>query len=392
MRYAIVSDIHANLPAWSAVLNDIAREGVDGICCLGDVVGYGPRPGAVLASVRQHCENVVLGNHDAVIAGMLQASDFNRLAREAIEWTRERLGEEGREYFANVPLTLRGDGILLTHGDAAQPAKFRYVTKPEHARASFKASKRDVLFFGHTHQPGVLTASGSRGTINKLPARDMMLRPGVRYMINPGSVGDPRCSSDLRASYCIYDSKTLQLRFRRVEFDVDEYRRDFAASGLVHKPFFLRILDAESMREGEREGVVADHREKVDAHIADDRGARLQVGGAPVYANWDHSRALALAEAAKRNRPRSNAGVLWSIVLLLATCASVLLFWPGDGAMPRVENSPAPVISSGDADPVDSARSVRVTPVSTASAVKIGSDLELIMADEGWENPNGIEN
>ncbi len=385
MRYAIVSDIHSNRPAWAAVLDDIAREGVDAICCLGDIVGYGPRPGAVLASVRNHCENVVLGNHDAAVTGKLQPQAFNRVAREAIEWTRERLDDEARRYFESVPLSLRGDGMLLVHGEAAQPAKFRYVTKPEQARASFRASKRDVLFFGHTHEPGVFAAGGSRGTINKLPPHDMALKPGGRYMINPGSVGDPRCARDLRASYCLFDSRSLQLRFRRVEFDADEYRRDFEASGLRHKPFFLRVLDAESVREEERAGVVSDHREGVDAGIEDDGSGRLHIGGAPVFAGWDRSQALSVAESARRHRRRSRAGVLW-LLLILAAGVIAATNWTADRATARSTSAEG---SAGDAERIQHTGARRVTPASASpSAMRLGSDLEKIMADEGWEDPS----
>ncbi|MGI9239714.1 MAG: metallophosphoesterase family protein, partial [Verrucomicrobiales bacterium] len=219
MRFAIFSDIHANLQAWEAVLADIQTQGADTLVCLGDVVGYGPMPGPVLESVYQHTDNFVLGNHDAVVGGRIGAATFNEHARYVIEWTAGQLGEEGAAFFAQVPLTLRGESLFFTHGDAARPGHFDYVVKAEDARPSFQACKDQVIFFGHTHEPGVFACANNKGIIDKLPGSDVVLKKGRRYMINPGSVGDPRSASDLRACYCLYDDTTRRVWFRKVEFD-----------------------------------------------------------------------------------------------------------------------------------------------------------------------------
>ena len=110
MRYAIVSDIHANMQAWKAVLQDIACSDIDRIICLGDIVGYGPRPAEVLQSVHARADHLVLGNHDAVIAGKLSAELFNSRARERVKWTAEHLSPKAVEVLGSVPLTLTGDG------------------------------------------------------------------------------------------------------------------------------------------------------------------------------------------------------------------------------------------------------------------------------------------
>ncbi len=395
MRYAIVSDIHANRPAWQAVLDDIAREGVDTICCLGDIVGYGPRPRAVLDSVLEHCENVVMGNHDAVIAGALSSDTFNFAAREAIEWTRERLGPEWREVFARLPLTLYGDGMMLTHAEPSDPGKFRYITKPEQARAALKAAKREVVFFGHTHESGVFTCGKSGKTVNKLPAADLVLEQGRRYLINPGSVGDPRCRSDLRASYCLYDSKTREVRFRRVEFDVEAYRRDFEASGLRHKPYFLRVIDEESIREGQAGPVVEDHRGSIEvAAIAPDR--RIHFGGAPLAPAVPAPPQYRLQVAASahreaiRARRQSKRG-------LLATAAAVLLAGIGIGCLlPLGEGSTEAVAEpEGGGERKGERREAGAAPAGTrfvsapnGNPVRRGGDLQRIMAEDGWEDPS----
>jgi len=266
MRFAIFSDIHANLQAWEAVLADIQTQGVDTLVCLGDVVGYGPMPGPVLESVYQHTDNFVLGNHDAVVGGRIGAATFNQHARYVIEWTAAQLGEEGAAFFAQVPLTLRGENLFFTHGDAARPGHFDYVVKAEDARSSFQACKDGVIFFGHTHDPCVFACANNKGIIDKLPGSDVVLSKGRRYMINPGSVGDPRCASDLRGSYCLYDDTTRRVSFRKVEFDTEAYRLDLQASGLEMMPYFLRVIDAGSRRpeEDDELAIVQDHREEVE--------------------------------------------------------------------------------------------------------------------------------
>ncbi|MFT4547842.1 MAG: putative phosphodiesterase, partial [Verrucomicrobiales bacterium] len=266
MRFAIFSDIHANLQAWEAVLADIRSQAVDTLVCLGDVVGYGPMPGPVLESVYQHTDNFVLGNHDAVVGGRIDAGTFNQHARYVIQWTADQLGDEGAAFFAQVPLTLRGEKMLFTHGDAARPGHFDYVVKAEDSRPSFQACKDEVIFFGHTHDPCVFACANNRGIIDKLPGEDLVLSKGRRYMVNPGSVGDPRSANDLRGSYCIYDDTTRRLTFRKVEFDAEAYRADLKASGLEMLPYFLRVIDAGSRRPEEEDelAVVADHREAVE--------------------------------------------------------------------------------------------------------------------------------
>ena len=149
------------------------------------------------------------------------------------------MGDEGAAFFAQVPLTLRGEKMLFTHGDAARPGHFDYVVKAEDARPSFQSCKDQVIFFGHTHDPCVFACANNKGIIDKLPGTDLVLNAGRRYMINPGSVGDPRSASDLRGAYCIYDDVTRRLSFRRIEFDIEAYRADLEASGLEMMPYFF---------------------------------------------------------------------------------------------------------------------------------------------------------
>ena len=127
MRYAIFSDIHANLVAWDQVLEDIRAQVPDVLVCLGDVVGYGPKPQEVLSGVRAVTDNFIMGNHDAAAAGVLDYSCFSDHARHAIEWTAEALSEEAIEFLAAVPLAIADHDILFVHGEIREPGRFHYI-------------------------------------------------------------------------------------------------------------------------------------------------------------------------------------------------------------------------------------------------------------------------
>jgi predicted phosphodiesterase len=245
MRYAIVSDIHANWQAWQAVIRDIRSIGVDCIICLGDVVGYGPQPAKVTREVRENCENFVLGNHDAVVAGFLDPAIFNKGARQVIEWTTEQLDDEAREFYASQPMILESERFICAHAEVARPQRFGYIVRPEDARESFEASDRDLAFVGHTHKPGVFTLDPDSGTISLDPGPEKFeLREDRRYIVNVGSVGDPR-DGDLRAAYCLYDDKLETVSIRRISFDIRAYADDLEAAKLPMKPRFLFHLLAE---------------------------------------------------------------------------------------------------------------------------------------------------
>jgi diadenosine tetraphosphatase ApaH/serine/threonine PP2A family protein phosphatase len=230
MRYAILSDLHANLRAWNAVSLDLASAGAERIVCLGDVVGYGPCPAEVMESVYTRVHHFVLGNHDAVLCGKMDPGSFHESARQSLAWTRNRLPEAARRIPALWPLTLRGPGFRCAHGEFSAPALFRYVLDPDDARASWSAVADPLLFVGHSHCPGLFVL-GPSGTPHGLPPQDFELEPGKRYLVNVGSVGQPR-DGDPRASYCLYDSTLRTVTWRRIPFDLDGYRDDLERAGL----------------------------------------------------------------------------------------------------------------------------------------------------------------
>jgi competence ComEA-like helix-hairpin-helix protein len=250
MRIAFVSDIHANLQAWRAVHADIAAQEADRIICLGDIVGYGPSPAEVLTEVYSEVNHFVLGNHDAVVAGSLQAKGFNPYARELIRLTCEKLGGRARQFFRGVPLTIRNRSFACSHGSPAGPQRFGYVFKRAQAEAAWARSSHRLHFIGHTHRP-VLYELSSQGRYRKIRPHSgaFDLEPDARYIVNCGSVGLSR-DGDFRASYVVYDSSNDSLHWHRVAYDLEAFvaqvRGTYSNAELVE--FLLGRVRAERRR------------------------------------------------------------------------------------------------------------------------------------------------
>lgn len=242
MRYAIFSDIHGNLPAWKQVLADIRDLKADVLICLGDVVGYGPKPQEVLDEIRSVTDHFVLGNHDAAAAGLIDPSIFNDHAHSVVLWTRENLTKESLEFLSNVPLQLDAENILFVHAEITNPSRFGYIEESENAKENFSACDHFVTFIGHTHHPLIFEQQPD-GQVKQLPDTDRELDPKCRYIVNVGSAGEPRNPDDIRARYVIYDTDSQKVFFRRIDFDADIYRKDLETTTLTHAPYFLQVLD-----------------------------------------------------------------------------------------------------------------------------------------------------
>lgn len=251
MLYAIVSDLHANLIAWNAVLADLSAMKAGKIICLGDVVGYGPDPAEVLESVYRHVDAFVMGNHDAVVAGKMDAECFNDHARQMVEWSAGRIAASGRAFLGRQPLVLEAPGFVCVHGSLDEPAAFNYILSEEEALATFRTTGKPLVFAGHSHQPGIAVL-GSSGVAHLLPPQDFALEAGKRYIVNVGSVGDPR-DADPRASYCLYDDASGIVSFRRVAFDYAALAARVRAAGLREDEIPLLRRDPVPKREPVRE-------------------------------------------------------------------------------------------------------------------------------------------
>jgi predicted phosphodiesterase len=229
MRCAILADIHANLSAFEAVLQDIEeRGGVQEIWCLGDIVGYGPDPSACIALLRQQPHICIAGNHDWAAIGKLEISEFNPYAADACRWTGVQLNTGDVEYLEGLSLTLTRDDFTLVHGSPREPI-WEYVTSALSARDNFRCFDTRYCLIGHSHVPAVFEETDAACEREEMPA---ILRLGVnRLIINPGSVGQPR-DGDPRAAYAIYDREANIINHYRIPYDIEETQKRMAATGL----------------------------------------------------------------------------------------------------------------------------------------------------------------
>jgi diadenosine tetraphosphatase ApaH/serine/threonine PP2A family protein phosphatase len=233
VRYAILSDIHGNLEALRAVLAD-AGPLSDAVLCLGDVVGYGADPGPCLETIAQRAVTMVGGNHEHAVVGRLDLAWFNRHARVAAEWTAQHLDSDHRRYLGDLPLTAEVADATLVHASPARPEAWDYLVEAEDGLEAFAAFTGRLCFVGHSHRQAVWSL-GSWGPAFASGTADVELEAGRRYIVNVGSVGQPR-DRDPRASYAIWDVEARRIAGRRVEYDVATARHKIVRAGL---PEFL---------------------------------------------------------------------------------------------------------------------------------------------------------
>ena len=234
MRYLILSDIHSNLEAFQKCM-EMADAKYDQALCLGDLVGYGPDPNAVIEGVRQASHIIIRGNHDKACAGITDAHDFNRFARLATLWTREQLNVENLSFLLRLPSgPVALNGFQLVHGSPSDEDE--YLFGRESALPALRSLSLQVVFFGHTHLQGgfLLTFKGGFARVQGSDAEDgcalvLPLQDGTRYLINPGSVGQPR-DGDWRAAFALYDTEAQVVYFHRTPYNLKEAQdRIFAA-------------------------------------------------------------------------------------------------------------------------------------------------------------------
>lgn len=244
MRYLILSDLHANWEALEAVVRH-AEGRYDRILCCGDLVGYGADPNAVVDWVRANCSVVIRGNHDRACSGQEDLEWFNPVARAAALWTLQNLSPENTGYVRELSKgPVFENGFELVHG--APYDEDDYVVAPEEALEAFAYLESRVAFFGHTHLQGGFIWNHSRiETIPSIPSRTerhrLEIDAGCGYLINPGSVGQPR-DGDARAAYALFDSEKRVLTFFRVPYDIAAAQRKIHQAGLP--PFLADRLSA----------------------------------------------------------------------------------------------------------------------------------------------------
>lgn len=220
MRYAIIGDIHANLEAFAAVLDDIERRGgVEELWCLGDIVGYGPDPHQCIELLRSKKHIAVAGNHDLAASGKITTDEFNPEAAAAVDWASRQLSQSDIEYLGSLPLVIERDDFTLVHGGPREPI-WEYVTSPDIARENLAYLKTPYCLFGHSHTPAVFLCQKDNACVMRTPGEETALALGQeRLLINTGGVGQPR-DGDPRASYAIYNSELRSILFHRVSYPI----------------------------------------------------------------------------------------------------------------------------------------------------------------------------
>ncbi len=232
MRVAVISDIHSNLHALEMVERQIERDGAEEVWNLGDSVGYGPKPNECCALLARLAAVSLIGNHDLAALGKLSLDDFSPLAAGAARWTQERLDQGSRAYLSPLEPSARASECALYHGSPREPV-WAYVLGPSSAADAFALSDDRLLLVGHSHVAMAASLPPDEGDGFFQEARDgsSFDISGGRWLLNPGSVGQPR-DGDPRAAYLLLDLERGQAEFRRAEYDVAATQAEIRAAGL----------------------------------------------------------------------------------------------------------------------------------------------------------------
>jgi predicted phosphodiesterase len=236
VRYLLLSDIHSNLEALEKCL-EVASGKYDRVLCLGDLVGYGPDPNAVVDRTRGLTDAIIRGNHDKACSGISDAEDFNTLAKVATLWTRQELTPENFEFLRNLPAgPLLMEGFELVHG--SQMDEDEYIVSVTQALPALRALTVQLGFFGHTHHQGgfMLHGAGHFENIRCFSESDglalvVRIEDGTRYLINPGSVGQPR-DGDWRSAFAIYDQSSREVEYYRTSYNLSATQKKMEKASL----------------------------------------------------------------------------------------------------------------------------------------------------------------
>lgn len=228
-RVAVFSDIHGNLHALQRVLEHIDTSSVDFTVCCGDIVGYGANPGECIQLLIDRAIPTIAGNHDYAALGLVDITYFNEVAKRAITWTRQALTPENEQFLHELPIAIEMADMLFVHSSPRTPEAWNYVITMGDARQSFQHYGQRVCFIGHSHTPFIV--ENHEGKLSCPAAPAIKLRDGCRYLVNVGSVGQPR-DRNPDACYAIYDREAMQVEIHRVEYDLDKAQEAIRQNGL----------------------------------------------------------------------------------------------------------------------------------------------------------------
>jgi putative phosphoesterase len=229
MRYAIFSDIHSNLEAFEEAIKFYRKEKIDRYIFLGDIAGYGANPKEVIALLKGINPVSIAGNHDWALADRLSVENFNEYAEDTLIWTRKIITKKETEYINAFPLTHEESNFFCVHGTLNEPQKFNYLLGINDARLNFTLLKKQILFVGHSHKAQIYHANSDG--IFFYPQTEVRIKPDERYIINVGSIGQPR-DRDRRLSFCVYDTDEEVARIIRLDYNITKASEKIIKAGL----------------------------------------------------------------------------------------------------------------------------------------------------------------
>jgi len=243
VKVAVFSDVHANLEALEVIKGEIEKESADRVVCLGDVVGYGASPNECCDIVRELADVVVLGNHDAAVAGHMDYSFYYDAARDVLDWTIAQLSSKNLDWLRSLEYTQREDEIEYCHGSPIEPSDFEYIFALEQARQLLDAREQlaTLTFIGHSHLCKAFAIGPDQ--VHDVVASRLSFRKGYAYLISVGSVGQPR-DYDNRAGFVVLDTSAPSVEFRRLEYDIESSARKIFDAGIAYnfgKRLFLGV-------------------------------------------------------------------------------------------------------------------------------------------------------
>jgi diadenosine tetraphosphatase ApaH/serine/threonine PP2A family protein phosphatase len=234
VRYALFSDVHANLEAVEAVVRDMMELGITDRICLGDIVGYAADPSSCVDFVQGLGCPTLLGNHDIEVAGDQHFDSLNIGAKAGIDYARKQLDNAQKSFLRNRPYALRNDHFEATHASLHSPSSWRYVIDEAEAQRHFKEQAMQVCFFGHTHYPCVWEEDADGHIELYAGMTSFRINEGYKYLINIGSVGQPRDRNN-KACYVVYFPEEKRVIWRRVEYPIKKAQQKIHDAGLPEK-------------------------------------------------------------------------------------------------------------------------------------------------------------
>lgn len=230
MKFGILADIHGNIEALDAVVRLLRDRGATGFICCGDIVGYGADPNLCVETVRRLRCTCVAGNHDYGAVGKVPIGRFNSAATQALLWTRTQLTESNRLYLDSLPLAVEKGSLRIVHSSPSVPDAWEYILTVPEAAAEMERCEGGVCVVGHSHQP--LAVERLPGKPGRLVRRDnFAIRPYAKYLINAGSVGQPR-DGDPRACCLLYDDEAQEMTYLRIPYDIPAAAAKIRGAGL----------------------------------------------------------------------------------------------------------------------------------------------------------------